>query len=274
MSNTTLITREEFEKYVPSAVMPDDTLYERIAEYIDEGNTEVKSLLGSTLYEDRDDDDDLLYLCNRMACLWAYKTVIPHLDLVLTENGFGVVNNQNVSPASMQRVNTLRLQVQNSLEDTIDDLLDYLRGNASWVDTYTAKEVFRSMVWNAKKQMFYFGQPNSHRAQMDELRPKINDAEVKLKHCISEEFFDELCNAVKNRTATAAQDTCIHYIMMVIASDATDDYKLARFHVGKLVDYLDRNIRTFTTYANSTAYAANTFEPYQNEKEDPCYFFG
>lgn len=254
--------------------MPNDTLFERIAEYIDEGETEVKSLLGATLYANRSSDLQLLNLCNRMACLWAYKTVMPHLDLVLTENGFGVVNNQNVSPASMQRVNTLRQQVQYSLDDTIDDLLDYLRGNADWVDTYVATEVFRSMVWNARKQMFYFAQPNAHRSQMDELRVKISSAEEKIKHCISDEFFNELCTAVKMRTATAAQDTCIHYIMMVIGADATDDMKIARFHISKLVDYLDRNIRTFQTYANSTAYAANTFEPYRNEKEDPSFFFG
>jgi len=269
-----IITREEFEKYVPSAVMPDDTLFERIAEYIDEGFVEVKSLLGSTLYDNMSDDPDLLALGNRMASLYAYKTVIPHLDLVLTENGFGVVNNQNVSPASMQRVNTLRQQIAQSLDDTIDEILDYVRGNADWVNTYVAIETFRSIVWNAKKQMFYFGQPNGHRTQMNELRVKITSAETKLKHCISDEFFDELCTAVRMNTATDMQNTCIHYIMMVIGADATDDYKMARFHVGRLVDFLDRNISTFTTYANSTAYAANTFEPYRNEKEDPCYFFG
>ena len=254
--------------------MPDDTLFERIAEYIDEGFVEVKSLLGSTLYDNMSDDPDLLALGNRMASLYAYKTVIPHLDLVLTENGFGVVNNQNVSPASMQRVNTLRQQIAQSLDDTIDDILDYVRGNADWVNTYVATETFRSIVWNAKKQMFYFGQPNGHRTQMNELRVKITSAETKLKHCISDEFFDELCTAVRMNTATDMQNTCIHYIMMVIGADATDDDKMARFHVGRLVDFLDRHISTFTTYANSTAYAANTFESYRNAKEDPCYFFG
>lgn len=183
-----MITQEQFERYIPSAVMPDSSIYDRIAEYLDEGETEVKSLLGSTLYDSREDDQELLALCNRMACLFAYKTVIPQLDLVLTENGFGVVSNQNVAPASMQRVNTLRQQVQQSLEDTIDDLLDYLRGNVDWVNTYAATETFRSIVWNAHKQMFYFGQPNAHRSQMDELRPKISSAETKLKHCISDEL--------------------------------------------------------------------------------------
>lgn len=268
------MTREDFERYVPSAVMPDDTLFERIAGHLEAGEADVKSLLGADLYAVRDQDLTLLNLCNRMACLVAYKTAIPHLDLVLTENGFGVVSNQNVAPASSERVNRLRQQVQFSLDDSIDDLLDYLRGNQQWVNTYTATAVFRSLVWNGRQQLVYFAIPNGHRSSLDELRPKISAAEEKVKHCISPEFFDELCDAVRLRTATADQNTAIHKILMTIGADVTDDKAMAHFHVKKLVEWLDGNIRTFTTYANSTAYAANTFEPYKNEKDDPCYFFG
>ena len=268
------MTREEFEYYIPSAVMPDDTLFERIEEQLAEGESDVKSLLGSDLYDERDQDLTLFNLCKRMACLTAYKIAIPHLDLVLTENGFGVVSNQNVAPASAERVNRLRQQVQFALDDTIDELLDYLRGNADWVETYTATAVFRSLVWNGRQQLVYFAVPNGHRSTLDELRPKISAAEAKIKHCISPEFFDELCDAVRLRTATSEQNTAIHKILMTIGADVTDDKAMAHFHVKKLVEWLDGNIRTFTTYANSTAYEANTFEPYQNEKDDPCYFFG
>ena len=268
------MTRKEFEYYVPSAVMPDDTLFERIAEQLGEGEVAVKSLLGGDLYAAREENLTLLNLCNRMACLTAYKLAIPHLDLVLTENGFGVVSNQNVAPASAERVNRLRQAVQFALDDTIDELLDLLRGNAQWVDTYTARCVFRSLAWSGRQQLVYFGVPNGHRSTLDELRPRITVAEAKVQHCISPEFYQELCDAVRLRTATAEQNTAIHKILMTVGADVTEDHAMAHFHVKKLVEWLDGNIRTFPTYANSTAYAANTFEPYKNEKDDPCYFFG
>ena len=107
--------------------MPDDVLFERIAEQLVEGEASVKSLLGGELYDAREGDRTLLHLCNRMACLTAYKLAIPHLDLVLTDNGFGVVSNQNVAPASAERVNRLIQQVQQSLDDTIDELLDSVK---------------------------------------------------------------------------------------------------------------------------------------------------
>ncbi|MBQ7691246.1 MAG: hypothetical protein IJT30_08690 [Muribaculaceae bacterium] len=268
------MTREEFEYHVPSAVMPDDTLFERIAAHLADGEASVQSLLGRGLYDQRSQDLTLLNLCNRVVCLEAYNNAIPHLDLVLTENGFGVVSNQNVAPASSERVNRLREQVKQSLDDAIDDLLDYLRGNPLWVSTDTATAVFRSLVWNGRQQLVYFAVLNGHRSTLDELRPKIAAAEERIKHCISHEFFNELCDALRLRTATTEQNTAIHKILMTIGADVTEDKAMAHFHVKKLVEWLDGNIRTFPTYANSTAYAANTFEPYKNEKDDPCFFFG
>ena len=164
--------------------------------------------------------------------------------------------------------------MQQSLDDTIDELLDLLRGNAQWVDTYTARCVFRSLAWSGRQQLVYFGVPNGHRSTLDELRPKISAAEAKVKHCISPEFYDELCDAVRMRTATAEQNAAIHKILMTVGADVSGDSSSAHFHVKQLVAWLDGNIRTFPTYANSTAYAANNFEPYKNEKDDPCYFFG
>lgn len=268
------MTRDQFEYFIPSAVMPDDTLFERIAEQLAYGEAQLKSLLGETLYDIRTDDLTLLNLCNRYVCLTAYRQAIPHLDLVLTENGFGVVSNQNVAPASAERVNRLRQQVQFALDDATDDLLDYLRGDPAWVETPAAVATFRSLAWNGRRQLVYFGIHNGHRSDLDALRPRITAAEAKVQHCISPEFYEELCDAVRENTATAMQDTAIHKILQVLGADATDDKPMAHFHVKKLVEWLDGNIRTFKTYANSTAYAANTFEPYKNEKEDPCYFFG
>ncbi len=268
------MTREDFEFYIPSAVMPDDALFERIAAHLDEGEAAVKSLLGGDLYAVRAQDLSLDNLCKRMACLAAYKGAMAHLDVVLTDNGFGVVNNANVAPASAERVARLRQQVQDDLDDTVDALLECLRGDARWVDSETAKGVFCSLVWNARRQLVYFGIPNGHRSQLDELRVKIASAEVRIKQCVSPEFFAELCDALRLAKCDAMQNTAIHKILLTVGADATGDHAGACWHVKKLVEWLDGNIRAFPTYANSSAYAANTFEPYRNGKDDACFFWG
>ena len=118
------------------------------------------------------------------------------------------------------------------------------------------------------------GVPDGHRSKLDELRPKISAAEEKIKHCVSPEFFAEICDAIRCATLTATQNSVIHYMLLTISAEVTGDMGMARMHCKKMVRFLDQNIRTFSTYANSTAYAANTFEPYQNQKDDTTYFFG
>ena len=43
----------------------------------------------------------------KLVAYHAYMSAVPSLDLVLTSNGFGIVSNQNVVPASRERVDAL-----------------------------------------------------------------------------------------------------------------------------------------------------------------------
>ena len=106
------------------------------------------------------------------------------------------------------------------------------------------------------------------------MRVKIAAAEMRVKQCISPEFYSELCDAVRLDKCDAMQNTAIHKILLTVGADATGDHASACWHVKKLVEWLDANIKKFPTYANSSAYAANTFEPYRNGKDDACFFWG
>ena len=37
----------------------------------------------------------------------AFRRAVPHLDIILTPNGFGIVSNTNIAPASKERINRL-----------------------------------------------------------------------------------------------------------------------------------------------------------------------
>lgn len=53
----------------------------------------------------------------------AYMTAIPSLDLVLTPNGFGIVSNQNVAPASKERVERLTASLEAERDRNLEQLL-------------------------------------------------------------------------------------------------------------------------------------------------------
>lgn len=268
-----MITRDIFESVCPSAVMPDDTLFNRIQDYIAAAEDVVARIMGDqwTNYED---NAALALPAHRVICLHAYLEALPHLDIVLTETGLGVVSNQNVAPASSDRVNRLRKQIQDSRDDAIDDLIDALRGVAEWRPSVYAKMLFSSLVWNARLQLPMLGITEAHRTKMTELQPKIIAAEQVLKHHISEALHHELCVAQLVNATSAEQNTVINKSLFFIGAHLAGDRVMARFHMAKLVEFLEQHLTAFSTYEASTAHQANTFTPYENKKDDTTYFFG
>lgn len=268
-----MITKEIFESVCPSAVMPDDTLFKRISDYISKGEAVASSIMGPA-WANYENDATLALHAHRVICLHAYGEALPHLDIVLTETGLGVVSNQNVAPASNDRVNRLRKQIQDSLDDAIDDLIDALRGVEAWRSSIHARILFSSLVWNARLQLPIMGITDDHRTKMAELCPKIVAAEEVLKHHISEALHHELCFAQQDNAASAEQNTVINKSLFFIGAYLAGDRAMARFHMAKLVEYLEQHLTDFPAYENSTAHQANTFTPYENKKYDTTYFFG
>ena len=73
-------------------------------------------------------------VANVIACE-AMRQAIPSLDVVLTPNGFGIVSNQNVAPASKERVERLIESMTAGRDLNIDYLLDSLSEREDWLQT-------------------------------------------------------------------------------------------------------------------------------------------
>ena len=62
----------------------------------------------------------------------AFRKAVPSLDLVLSPNGFGIVSNQNIAPASKERVDRLVASLETTRDDCIELLLRYLPLVSTW----------------------------------------------------------------------------------------------------------------------------------------------
>lgn len=69
----------------------------------------------------------------------AYMTAIPSLDLVLTPNGFGIVSNQNIAPASKERVERLRDSLEAERDRNLEQLLLRLASRDDWQQSSQGK---------------------------------------------------------------------------------------------------------------------------------------
>ena len=98
----------------------------------------------------------------------AYMTAIPSLDLVLTPNGFGIVSNQNVVPASRERVDALITSLESQRDAAIEALIIRLSSRTDWQQSepgkYFAATMFpflslcrrlaiREHIWDSYQQL-------------------------------------------------------------------------------------------------------------------------
>lgn len=70
-----------------------------------------------------EEPDPRLVVTERILVIEAFRRAIPSLDLVLTPNGFGIVNNDNMVPASADRVNRLIDQLETERDIAIENLV-------------------------------------------------------------------------------------------------------------------------------------------------------
>ncbi len=265
------ITQEIFEKHCSSATNADNAVFDAITTELEVAEQYVADYLGLS---DCTYSDSVMFFVGRAVCLYAYLVAIPHLDLVLTPTGFGVVSTSNVVPASADRVNRLQSAVKAAYEDSIDDALKLLRFEDKWNNSDTAVRLFSSFFWSGK-QLRKCGRPNAHRSDLDGLFPIIGLSEGTLRDCIGDEIIDELLTAIRTAKCSSKQLLLVRLVEQYISADIGDalPYEVERLK-GSIVRFLLNNLSEFPTFENSSAYRAIKSEFYENKNDDPCFFFG
>lgn len=69
----------------------------------------------------------------------AFMNAIPSLDLVLTPNGFGIVSNQNIAPASRERVERLRDSLEAERDRNLENMVLRLASRNDWQQSSQGK---------------------------------------------------------------------------------------------------------------------------------------
>ena len=104
----------------------------------------------------------------KLVAYHAYMSAVPSLDLVLTPNGFGIVSNMNVVPASKERVERLLASLESERDRNIEQLIIRLSSRTDWRQTqqgkYFASTLFpflslcrrlaiREHIWDSYQQL-------------------------------------------------------------------------------------------------------------------------
>lgn len=267
------IDKDKFEKIVLAATSSTADVFESLEDSISISQQKLQDIVFGVI--DINALPNALTLdAERFICMDAFYCTIPQLDLVLTDTGFGVVNNQNVSPASRDRVEALRRLVVQCADDALDRIITSLLGNQDWMDSASARLIVDSLFYTADQLRDYAGKPDAHRTDLYTFRPTILEAEELITRTISAEFFVYLISQIRRNKLSDYETLLVWTLRKAIGFFINKQIPAFKKELANASNLLENDIDKFPVYRNSEAYKVKHFEYYKNEKDDTCYFFG
>lgn len=227
----------------------------------------VLEILGDDLEQQLEkeemDDRPLLRLAMRAITLEAFLHSIPDLDLVLTDAGFAVVNNEKVTMASRDRVEALKSNTAAKLDDAKDALVAYLVRTSKY-DGWRSSDQFlelsgalfltfsdfrkTAVLTNTTAQKY----PRSW-TEYRELIPAMSVALMTdVASYISEDYAYELVEKLRTRSAMSPADQKIlGTVKAAVAFYATGDPDTGRQMTLSAFSYMKANLDKYPTFAAS-----------------------
>ena len=178
------ITSEEIlRRYIPNVlqtVKGEVPLFDKLTSFLDIAEewvalTFTSQATFSTIAGYADANIIKTYAAKVVVCE-AFKNAVPSLDLILTPNGFGIVSNSNVAPASKERVYRLVDSLEAERDNAIRLLLSSLPGEPSWM-TSTQCEYFSATMFPNLDICDYLGVAHQQWKKYQEVRATLLEIE-------------------------------------------------------------------------------------------------
>ena len=220
----------------------------------------------------REETDTLRSVTTQVIVYEAFRRALPHLDVVLTPNGFGIVSNANIAPASKERIERLLSSLLINRDAAISQLLTLLCKQSSWLATEQA-EFFRATMFPVLKQS---------QSLQDYLEKR--EALIPIEEHIAEQFLSmELLSSLRAQVQSSHFSTDKHkHICRVLQavevdclSNATSTTISPRAHqtLTQIVELIRSNPEDFPEWHASTTAQIYTPPVFENKKDAKAFWF-
>ena len=219
------------------------------------------------------DSNPLKVLTSRLVVADALRRAIPSLDIVLSPNGFAVVNTSNLAPASKPRVDRLIGSMLSHRDDCIAALLPGLVGASKWLTSSQADFFGATLFPDLRIVDAVGGTTGSKWDRYLELRPQVIDLEASL----AEEWLSpKLMSALRSETLRGDLPVKRHEIVRQVKAQVVGYLRGGSFNSRRLADivnYIRQNAESFEEWHKSET--AKLFAPpaFRNERKASGYFF-
>lgn len=278
METTELLpfTQAALERFAPAALNATDEVYRQLSGFADDSRRGVLSLLGAgaaDLLAHAGTESHAL----RLLCLDVFYRAIPHLDLVLTGSGFGVVSNANVAPASAQRVESLREVVRRERDDSRDVLVELLTGT-EWGSSPEAEAEVRCVFFTAMQMRRHGIRTDEGRpvyaAEFDSLQAALAAAEEYVCGICGHGLYAALVGRLRTGQAGGAYALVVEGVRRLMAALVQERFATSVRPLSRaLLSTLERYKAELPEYTGGRVYEAHHYKRYENKKEDGTFFF-
>ncbi len=280
-----LKTQEQFVKAIPTVEGlindGDENAYSRLETYIDTAEMWLEDeVLGIELFSSLADkcSDEIKSLLEVIIACKAFVEAISFIDLILTSNGFGIVNNSNLSPASRERVEKLKAQCPLRMDSSIDLLLQKVYKDADLLALWQKAGCFPmltdTLFWYGGELKKYSGKADSTRVQLMELRPQLLLMQTHtLAKYVSPEYLNELIDKRRKNGFTHEDNLIYNYMQTALGGLLSNQDRQAYSIIETAINAMVDNLEKYPAYRASQTYALKISEKYQNKKTDPTFFF-
>ncbi|WP_278870924.1 DUF6712 family protein [Leyella stercorea] len=276
---------DTLKKYVPNtlkAVAGELSLFDKIQYHLLQAEQWLTDTFVSSDTMSRirsySDSTPILHYCRIITAAEAMLHAVPQLDLILTPNGFGIVSNQNVIPASKERIERLLLSLEKQRDDTLQIILTMLPDAHHWTAS-TQYEYFAATLFTNLDTIHQLGFTDHIWQHYQEVHAQLLTIEQRLE---ADYFSKPLMDTLRTANILSAWDSlafpdkyrCLYQRIFAIEFSIlrTDEYPIP-----SIIDTVNF-IRTqpsniFQEWKSSDT--ATLFESYgyKNKKECGGYFF-
>ena len=273
------ITKSDFEQALPVGAAANDSVYESVKPAIGRqlafSNDALLGVAGMTYIEERGEDSTLMKWYKQFVCLSAFLSVLRQLDLVLTPTGFGVVSNDNLAPASKQRVDALEGALRTQYWRTLAMTLNLLRSE-NWGATEQARH-FIDHIYD-EYTFFFETHRNATYTDWNNYKTTIEEAEEMLRTKMGDRQIDDIIDAFRradsNRLEPYREVICciIRFTDMWAVKGAATLKQPVYRRLMRILDSED-NQEYFKLYRESPSYKANHHDTFKNTKDSAGYVF-
>lgn len=282
---TIINSDEQLRSLIPNVLLSvkgETSLLDKMRPFLDDAESWVMDNITSepvfSTIAAYDADNQLRALASKIVCMEAFRNAIPFLDLVLTPNGFGIVSNTNVAPASKERVDRLILRVLSYRDSLLSAFVAKLPSVPSWLETEQALFLGSTLFPNISLTDHFASEPNKW-DHFIRLREQL----LVVEHLVEEQYLSkELMDVFRSEVlsgAISAQHRAVIAslqsveIVMLKSILSTSTCSIEYNMLTNIVDVVRKDSLNFPEWHASSLKHLYSPPVFENKKKDTGYWF-